>query len=430
MMQTEMPNFAKDSTEPTPIVSTRPTIESPFKNTMAVIRWNTPHRERIPLLMKYQPFFHTVHISMPRLVPHLKEDFHNITHDQWPGSLTVYVQLAHTMKLILDTQPKIDGLLYYHFDAWIDPLAWVGQNPHQIWFPSVVDVAPPTHGGPQFMCMDDASRYKWWGWRQDVHKTAIAASNVVDHFNLDYKIKKDEWCVGWSDIYYIPRRFFADYIFLAEVFGGFSVFHEVAVPTIVHIIDQSRRRNPYTSVIDRIGDCWGSCCASNPTVEDVLWARCGHRLNYLAKEVTNAFYDRLDAQAAMLGRPLNSTRYAMSTGPGTLKLDAETMRSLGLSQDINPIPRNEDDGLEDDEQADKLADERKGRVSKEEKMQSEQQIPASLPYPPPAPPNNKREAPRAKRSQGGNLLQPRTSNMVSRTMLRREAMAAMAGLGY
>lgn len=219
--------------------------------------------------------------------------------------------------------------MYFHFDAWLDPLEWSGANMHNIWFPDTVDQAPPNGGGPRFQCMTDIAKYDWWGFTQaNFHHGSMAASAVVDHFDMDYNIDPTEFCVGWTDIYYIPKRFFADYIFLSQIFGGFSVFHEVAVPTIVHIIDSSRRRHPARGIIDRFGDCWGSCCASNPAVDDVMWNRCGHRLNYLDTPVVDAHYKRLDTQAGMLGEVVGETTYAVHHGTSPGKFSAETLKAL------------------------------------------------------------------------------------------------------
>ncbi|OLN96061.1 CMP-sialic acid transporter 2 [Colletotrichum chlorophyti] len=379
MSEAKMPDFAKDGASPAPSNSSGPKpvtgyeskVESPFKNTMAMIRWNSARAERIPTLEKYKPFFHTLHISMPNMFKEEAPEFHNLTHDQFPGTFTVYKQVSHTMKLILDTEPEIDGLMYYHFDAWIDPLAWTGMNPYNIHFPAILDTAPPSHGGPQYMCLTDTKNYNWWGWGQDFHRTAMAAAAVVDNFDLDYTVKRDEWCVGWSDIYYIPRRFFADFIFLSEVFAGFGVFHEVAIPTIVHIIDQSRRRNPYRPIIDHISDCWGNCCSSNPKVRDVLGTRCGHRLNYLDEAPTKAFYDKLDAEATLLGQTLNATKYAMTSAESAHLFDSAALASLngGEAKKVAPV---KDDALEDDQRADKLAAE---KIAKEKEKTKEEHAP-------------------------------------------------------
>ncbi|KAK2059458.1 UDP-galactose transporter [Colletotrichum caudatum] len=458
MSEAKMPDFAKQggaapsasaSSGAKPVTVSESKVESPFKNTMAMIRWNSAHPERIPLLQKYEPFFHTVHISMPNMFKGEDPEFHNLTHDQFPGTFTVYKQVSRTMKLILDTQPDIDGLMYYHFDAWIDPLAWTGMNPFNIHFPAVIDTAPPSHGGPEYMCLTETKGYNWWGWGQDFHRTAMAAASVVDNFGLEYKIRRDEFCVGWSDIYFIPRRFFADYIFLSEIFAGFGVFHEVAIPTMVHIIDQSRRRNPYRSILDRISDCWGNCCSSDPKVRDVLGARCGHRLNYLEEGPINAFYGKLDAQAALLGQALNSTKYAMTSGDAAHLFDSAALAGINNGEARKAAPVK-DDALEDDQRADELAAEK--AKQEKEKMKDEhapvdktgkpgdpKADPSKVhPRPPsgehtPKPKDDKKGGTKeGEKKEGDKKLDPNDALKdadVKRT-LRREIVAAVVGLGY
>jgi hypothetical protein len=218
------------------------------------------------------------------------------------------VQVADNMQLILDDSPDIKGLFFFHFDAWIDPSGWTSQDYDNMWYPSVSSTGKPVVGyGPIFSCMTDTAVYKWWGWDDERrwHEKAVAAIADLNLQEFPGDYKKNEWCVGWSDIYYVPRRFFEDFISLSKTFAEHKVYHEVAIPTMLHIIDRSRQESPLTTVLDRFGDCWGSCCASDPAIRDVLWARCGHRLNYKNEEVTNAFYDALDGQARLLG---NSTK--------------------------------------------------------------------------------------------------------------------------
>ncbi|KAK1585160.1 UDP-galactose transporter [Colletotrichum navitas] len=461
MSEARMPEFAKEggsassasvSSGAKPVTGSESTVESPFKNTMAMIRWNSAHPERIPLLQKYEPFFHTVHISMPNMFKDEDPEFHNLTHDQFPGTFTVYKQVSRTMKLILDTQPEIDGLMYYHFDAWVDPLGWTGMNPFNIHFPAVLDTAPPSHGGPEYMCLTEIKGYNWWGWGQDFHRTAMAAASVVDNFGLEYKIRRDEFCVGWSDIYYIPRRFFADYIFLSEIFAGFGVFHEVAIPTIVHIIDQSRRRNPYVSIVERISDCWGNCCSSDPKIRDVLGARCGHRLNYLEEGPINAFYGKLDTQASLLGQTLNSTKYAMTSGDAAHLFDSAALATLnGEAKKVSPA---KDDALEDDQRADKLAAEKikqekeklkdeHAPVDKTGKPGDPKADPSKVPPPPPSgehtpkPKDDKQGATKEggkkegdKKVDPNDALRDADRDADVKRRFRREIVAAGAGLGY
>lgn len=97
-----------------------------------------------------------------------------------------------------------------------------------------------------------------------------------------------------------------DFIKLSEIFLAVPVFHEVAIPTILEIIDKTYEKRPSRSLITRVGDCWGDCCASNPSVEDVLWKRCGHRLDLQNKKVTNAHFQHLKQNSLLLGTPLDA----------------------------------------------------------------------------------------------------------------------------
>lgn len=92
-------------------------LESPFKNTLGFVRWNSEAPESMPLLRNYAPFFHDLHFSMPNYIKdeELDAKYHNITHDSYEDPSTIYMQLSRTMQLILDSpESDIDGLLYFH----------------------------------------------------------------------------------------------------------------------------------------------------------------------------------------------------------------------------------------------------------------------------------------------------------------------------
>lgn len=108
----------------------------------------------------------------------------------------------------------------------------------------------------------------------------------------------------WSDIYYVPRRFFRAFIELSHVFHAVGSFHEVAIPTILNIIDLTYRLTPHHTVITRMNDCWGHCCASGATSNDVQTKRCGHRLDLTNEEVKNKLVEILESEARFLNRPI------------------------------------------------------------------------------------------------------------------------------
>jgi hypothetical protein len=134
-------------------------------------------------------------------------------------------------------------------------------------------------------------------------------------------LDRTDFLPRWSDIYFIPRAYFVDWIKLSNLFLAAEVFHEVAIPTMVHILDRTYRHLPSLSTVESLGDCWGNCCARNPIREDILWRRCGHRLDYLKEGVTQVHYDRLREETLMLGTPLKEKKLPKSPKPIVVEPD-------------------------------------------------------------------------------------------------------------
>lgn len=171
---------------------TGPVLESPFKNTMAYVRWNSKYDERIPLIKNgYEDFFHTMHYSMPKLMGDEGKDFVNLTHDGWEDAFWGYKAVKNTMKIILNetTEEEIGGMLFFHFDVWVDPLGFADMDFNKMWFPDSED--------PKFLCMKKTERYpEWWGWGQGFHEKALQGLQLVGNMRNKYEIDADEWCTG------------------------------------------------------------------------------------------------------------------------------------------------------------------------------------------------------------------------------------------
>ncbi|KAF8857864.1 hypothetical protein BDZ45DRAFT_726475 [Acephala macrosclerotiorum] len=300
-----------------------PILKSPFEKTMAIIRWNAAHHERIPLLKKYEPFFHTVHYSMPGLLPDWAANKQNLTHDTADESYTIYHAVSETMQLILDApegtpESEIESILYFHFDAWIDPMDFASMDFNQMWLPYSPDGF--TSSGGMFRCMKEKSEWPEWVFFNAPYDNQIRARDAIEVIQrLGYNYPSGEFCVAWSDIYHMPRRFWADYMFLSSFFKDFGCFHEVAIPTIMHIIDQTRRAHPTQSVFTQMGECWGGCCTGGPGVREIMTHRCGHKLDYAhegGRKIANSHYARLETEAKMLGKPYNQTMWDSWRGTG------------------------------------------------------------------------------------------------------------------
>ncbi|ETN41475.1 uncharacterized protein HMPREF1541_03411 [Cyphellophora europaea CBS 101466] len=369
-------------------------ITSPFQNTFAMVRYNALERmDRFPLLEKYRPFFHTLHFSIPKIesLPDTPADptiavaaglnpptpfFSNRTHDAWIDGLYPYNAAARSMQQILDASPppssssppnasnaigtdpasttsntsvataddnptwgaNITGLLYFHFDMWLNPFEFPASamDYNRTWLPD----AP----NPPYRCYTDPREGESWGAYRAQHvpeqlpkaMAALDAANTNDNDDGDgsgrakggrkYSINPHLLCQGWSDMFYIPRRYFADWIYLSAIMDSYRVFHEAAIPTMLNVLDATYGVEGGGSIIQRVGDCWGHCCAGGAKKEDIEWRRCGHHLDYGHEEgleVAGYQYQRLERQREMLGGVVQG----IEGGEGAGKEPKERMRN-------------------------------------------------------------------------------------------------------
>lgn len=142
-------------------------------------------------------------------------------------------------------------------------------------------------------------------------------------------------------MYYIPRRFFQDFINIAGIFATAQVFHEIALPTIWNIIDNTySAANPSLSIsgfqqqaLTRWTDCWGNCCKGGAIAEDLLEKRCGHHLDFLNWDVTVAHFDRLAEDAKRLGGTLEAPKEVIQTDKGPLFRETSPADDIDLEDE-------------------------------------------------------------------------------------------------
>ena len=85
-------------------------------------------------------------------------------------------------------------------------------------------------------------------------------------------------------------------------FGAQNAFHELVIPSIMHIVDQTRCKHEFTSIFNFMAHCYGGCCAGGADLNQLMSHRCGHKLDYLGNQtVINAHYEGLDQEAAGRG---------------------------------------------------------------------------------------------------------------------------------
>ena len=97
---------------------------------------------------------------------------------------------------------------------------------------------------------------------------------------------------GWSDMFYVPKTLWKPFIELINLFKKHNVWCEIAVPTVMNIL-----QNEYPMIdFEIIKDCKGSCCESFDfgRAADISSSRCGHRLMMEDEKASHAHFARLE----------------------------------------------------------------------------------------------------------------------------------------
>ncbi|KAF2668334.1 hypothetical protein BT63DRAFT_425654 [Microthyrium microscopicum] len=292
--------------------------DSPMRNVAGFIRINHDLPERVEQLTAgYEPFFDSLHFSMPAEGHDRNET--NLERDYWNDSYWPYPAMVDYLQLVLNNDAEyghLEGVLFFHFDAWIAPLSFNDMDFTKLW---VLDKST----GPPYICQTELKRMADWMWFDaGWQEKSLQATRIIDHMYSGYTFNPEEFCAGWSDMYYLPRRFFQDFINLGGVMTSVQVFHEIAVPTIWNIIDKTYSLHASQSVLHRWGDCWGDCCAGSPLVEDIAEHRCGHHVDFLNWEITSTHFDRLERDAQLIGTEI-PVREVRQTAKGPVFVEAD-----------------------------------------------------------------------------------------------------------
>mmetsp|Transcript_83893 Transcript_83893/g.234159 ORF Transcript_83893/g.234159 Transcript_83893/m.234159 type:complete len:286 (-) Transcript_83893:84-941(-) len=173
--------------------------------------------------------------------------------------------------------PSARGLLTLHMDFWFRPsLLTKRRSTRRIWQlgPSI---APPREprpfdAGPRCLHKGevDASSWHWMDGLRAAGEEAVDRARRGLNWSLGEPARV---CRGWVDLFYLPRRAWKDFRTLAPYFR--RVFHESAVPTMLHILASSGR-HPTREWLQ----CWGGPhdVAADP-VDLMRRHVCGHKLS-------------------------------------------------------------------------------------------------------------------------------------------------------
>ncbi|KAJ3178843.1 hypothetical protein HDU85_005036 [Gaertneriomyces sp. JEL0708] len=221
-----------------------------INSTVAVIRFNAARPERILWMQKYTRHFKHVVISSPEGAK-IQQFLNTLVHDdkefspamsvmEWDDPHTTYEATAQVLQTLLNDS-TVTGVMYFHFDMWINPSKFDNANLTMMLAPHP-GLAPA--GGRrsafQSRCLTPeefpsiSKKEPWWVFRTFVDNMppgfAEVQSAVAQSVN-NYATRPNEYCFGWADFYHLPRTVFEDFIYLADIFYKQNVFHEVALPT-------------------------------------------------------------------------------------------------------------------------------------------------------------------------------------------------------
>ncbi|CAF0987657.1 unnamed protein product [Adineta ricciae] len=252
-------------------------LQSPFSRTLAFIRLNGQRPERLRVLENYRPFFINLHYSMPQYTSVI-----NYTADGWLSGDDPYKAVSETMKVLLKNYPM----------AWINPFQFDQMNYKNIWLAGQAS---------SYICGGHSVGSKWIYWNNDSLRAVQNAKKTLTKQHPNRFITDENiMCGGWTDIYYIPRRFFQDFIYLSDAFHQSRSFHEIGIPTMFNMIDLTYRSTPFHTVITHLEDCWGNCCSYGANANEINTKRCGHKIDLANDQVVKVLINLLNSEAYYL----------------------------------------------------------------------------------------------------------------------------------
>lgn len=282
---------------------------------VAVIFFGT-HLERLPLLRAYELYFERVVYMAPtaKIATALRSSAaangarryrrravataeHCIS-----GLKATYACVA---RVAAACGSSARGVLYWHFDLWVKPWKLIelasgsaAATGHPSWSKlldalwtvpegrMMLKASGPTRLLP-LRCFNAsrpqeyASTYPQWTWARDVPHAHAAVRRAC----TDGACDPDRLCIGWADLYYVPRRHFARFGMLARSFAATTANAELAVPTMISLLAEPTGESVHRPA------CWGFCCSQTLCPELLSRYPCGHRMQLSNQAMRRAFSD-------------------------------------------------------------------------------------------------------------------------------------------
>ena len=180
------------------------------------------------------------------------------------------------------------GVLFHHHDMWVNPAKLLDPQQYDrnlLWIPERgLPNQHPEEAATFCASGEELARDCGWGWcmvnmsfpgQISEKEQALRALALVQPGLSQWPAGRV--CRMHSDIFYVPVRFMAEVGRVAWAFN--TTFHEVAIPTILHIAlweGEAREAFQHTH-------CNGSCC--DRAGDDLANYTCAHRLDLTNRTV-------------------------------------------------------------------------------------------------------------------------------------------------
>jgi hypothetical protein len=180
------------------------------KDIVLVVHFNQPRYERLSLLRTYEDVFDLVQYTGPEAHPDV------IECPDGGGGHRAYVCLSKVIEL----HPGHAGYLMVHFDLLPVLHNLENRSLESIWLPTI-------------SCVPRAKATGWW-WGHPSGLPALLPllntwENSTNRHSINFRRNAQGGvCSSFSDTFYLPRAYIADWLVLTDLFRRHGVFLEIA----------------------------------------------------------------------------------------------------------------------------------------------------------------------------------------------------------
>jgi hypothetical protein len=262
------------------VTGERNVTSGPFKNTIAFITIKNELPEigmALKLKQAYGSSFQTVFVDVPSGKQSNSVD---------------YMPVYSIVKLIANSASfsKIDGIFYFQSDSWINTPRFEKADFTKIW----------TLGRGR--CRRPNSESAWVSREvvdTDKEKELIEANKEAVYIAPYLNIDEHSLCSGQPDMYFLPRKYFGDFLYLASTYGDRQtpVDPALALPTIWNIIERyhsPHRSGQYFRNEPVILPDLLNCRNMSSSMDDMLQAKCGHSVDLSEERSRRMYFNSLN----------------------------------------------------------------------------------------------------------------------------------------